>query len=132
MSGASTSSKNIAFPLSLAGGVLILLGGAINIMWMGSMSCCQNKGMMAIMQEMMGNPSVGMMTMMMTGFFATSLVAGSIVLVGAIMLARRPEEGYTWGAVIVIFSSVSILGMSGFLIGAVLGIVGGALALAGR
>ncbi|MBI3023256.1 MAG: hypothetical protein HYY68_05950 [Thaumarchaeota archaeon] len=82
-----------------------------------------------MMQEMMGNFGVGTM---MIGLFATSIVTGSIVLVGAIMLARRPDEGYTWGLVIVIFSSVSILGMGGFLAGAVLGIVGGALALAGR
>jgi len=66
------------------------------------------------------------------------LVSGIIVLISAIMLKIRPGEGMRglraccrmWGTVILVFSIVSLFGGSvGIFIGAILGIVGGALAL---
>jgi predicted benzoate:H+ symporter BenE len=41
----------------------------------------------------------------------------------------RIREHLIWGTVIIVFSAISFLGMGGFFIGSILGIVGGALAL---
>ena len=48
------------------------------------------------------------------------------------MLSLRPLEHVTWGVLIVIFSAISFVSMGGWFVGAILGIVGGALALAWR
>jgi hypothetical protein len=60
------------------------------------------------------------------------LIAGILVLIGAVMLNARPEDHVTWGAIILAFSVISLLGMGGFYVGALLGIAGGALALSRR
>ena len=66
------------------------------------------------------------------------VVLGIVVLISAIMLKIRPGEGtrglrvccMMWGTAILVFSIVSLFGGSiGGYIGAILGIVGGALAL---
>ena len=120
---AAMGRRTTAFSLSLAGGILIASGGAIGVFWMNPMmTCCQGIGMM---QGMMGSFGFGIMY----GLFMVSIVSGAIVLLGAIMLNRKPEQRYTCGLVIIIFSATSILGMGGFLVGSILGIVGGILAL---
>ncbi len=57
------------------------------------------------------------------------LVSGVIVLVSALMLRNRPSQRTLWGALILIFSVLSFFGTGGFLIGAILGIIGGIMAL---
>lgn len=74
----------------------------------------------------------GNMLGFMESYFLVGLVAGIIVLVGALMLNSRLTEHSTWGVIIVVFSAISLLGMGGFFIGAALGIAGGALALSWR
>lgn len=119
---------SIAFSLSLAGGILIVLGGAVSTLWMPGMMtvCCQNMpGMM--MPSMMFGTGVGIMT----GFFILSAISGAIVLISALMLSRsNPKKSYFLGIMIIVFSAISIVGMGGFLIGAILGIIGGALVVA--
>lgn len=57
------------------------------------------------------------------------LVSGAIVVIGAVMLRMQPQEHLTWGILILVFSIISFAGMGGYFIGALLGIIGGALAL---
>lgn len=122
-----------AFALSLVGGILMLLGGGISSMWfmfggigtggmMGTFG-----GMMGGYQGMMG--SLGFSSGWMIGLTLIGLVSGILVIVGAAMLNARPAEHASWGTVILIFSVISFLGMGGFFIGAVLGIIGGAFAI---
>ena len=60
------------------------------------------------------------------------IVAGIVVLIGAVMLYNKPEQSQAWGIVILIASTLNFLvGMGGFLAGA-LGVIGGALALSWR
>ncbi len=66
------------------------------------------------------------------GITAVGVISGIVVLVGAVMLYTRPSSAPTWGLLVLIFSIVSFFGMGGFFIGAILGVVGGALAMAGR
>lgn len=68
----------------------------------------------------------------MSGLSLLGLVSGIFVIIGALMLNTRPMEHTTWGTIILIFSIISLLGMGGFFIGAILGIIGGALALSWR
>jgi len=40
-----------------------------------------------------------------------------------------PDQQRTWGVLILVFSVLSFLGLGGFVVGAILGIVGGVFAL---
>lgn len=52
-------------------------------------------------------------------------------MASAVMLNRYPRQHQTWGIVILIFSILGVFGgMAGYLVGLVLGIVGGTLAIA--
>ena len=118
-----------AFILSLIGGVLIFMGGVVSSLWF--MSGGYNSwGMMGGSGGMMGG--WGAPFGFMGGLSLIGLVAGILVIVGALMLNARPAEHTAWGVVILVFSIVSFLGMGGFFIGALLGIAGGALTLSWR
>lgn len=106
-----------AFALSLAGGMLMLICGIITYMWFMFRS-------FSMMER------VGVFFGFMASLFIIGLISGIVVTFGAIMLNVRPEEHVTFGTIILVFSIISFLGMGGFFIGAVLGIVGGALAIA--
>jgi len=57
------------------------------------------------------------------------IIAGIVVLIGAVMLYVKPEQRQGWGIVILTASALNFfLGMGGLLAG-VLGVIGGALAL---
>ncbi len=132
----SESSPRVAFILSLIGGIVILIGGLVFSTWF-MMGGANYWGMMDGWGGMMG----GWGNMMggwgfpfghMGSFSLVALVAGVLVIIGAVMLNARPAEHITWGIIILIFSIGSFMGMGGFFIGAILGIVGGALALSWR
>ena len=126
------------FVLSLIGGVFILLGAIITSMFtfgsptiVGSMSGSVGGGMMGGMN---GGIGMGMMIGGMMGvypiFSIIGLASGALVILGAVMLYSRPFEKDLWGTVIIAFSILGVLGgMGGFMVGLVLGIVGGVLAL---
>ncbi len=61
---------------------------------------------------------------------ALGVMSGALVLVGAAMLYSRPEKTFAWGALILAFSIVGLIGMGGFFVGSILGVIGGALAIA--
>ncbi len=66
------------------------------------------------------------------GFYllsAIAVIAGIVILVGAVMIYTRPSSTQTWGTIILAFSLLSLFGMGGFFLGAILGVVGGVLAL---
>jgi bacteriorhodopsin len=60
------------------------------------------------------------------------LVSGVIMVIGAAMLRAYPQEHAMWNTVILIFSVISFVGMGGFFIGTVLGIIGYAFAISYR
>jgi hypothetical protein len=122
----SQGSINVAFILSLIGGIVIVLGGFASFFWTSQEGFWY--GMMG--HWMMGDFAYD--SGMMFGFSLAALVSGVLVIVGAIMLNARPQERTAWGIIILIFSIISLMGMGGFFIGAVLGIAGGALALSLR
>jgi hypothetical protein len=131
-----TEKPTIAFVLSLIGGIFILLGGGTMSMmgsdWIGGMM----KGYWGYgMMRAYGSgfvPWYGMMG----GYGSLGLVGiagvlfGVVVIVSSLMLYRYPADHTKWGTIVLIFSMFSILsGMDG-LVGLILGVLGGAFALA--
>jgi len=115
-----TKSKfDVAPVLSLTSGVLILVGAITSWIW--------HVSFYPSMGWMMGAPSI---MPIFTNMVVIGAVSGAIVLLSALMMSSRPSESYKWGVLVLIFSILSFFGMGGFLIGAVLGIVGGILAIA--
>ena len=60
---------------------------------------------------------------------AIGLICGVLVLFGAIMLCIKPENMKAWSIMIIAFSIPSVITGGGFIIGFILGIIGGAKAL---
>lgn len=123
---------SLAVTLSIIAGAFIIVGGGMLFMMLSY--CGSDYGMMNGFGGMMGGYShmmgdVGfpfsLMNVMVVG-----LVSGVIVLTGAIMLNANPSQHTAWGTIILVFSIVSFLGMGGLFIGGILGIIGGAFALA--
>ena len=118
------------FVLSLIAGLLILSG--VGMMMTFSYGA-PYYGMMGGYYGMM-NGYYGMMQGFggggwFYGAAAVGLIAGVVVLVGAIMIYARPNSSSPWGLLVLVFSILSFFGMGGFFIGAILGIAGGVLAM---
>ena len=86
------------------------------------------------MFNMMNGYGFGMMRGLGGGFGflgILGLIFGIIVIISAVMLYNRSGEHTTWGALILVFSVLSVFGsmMGGFGIGVILGVIGGILAI---
>lgn len=115
--------------LSLLGGVVIIVGGAllmaVSAFILPHLDYTNLKPPAHITQ--------GSMPALVSGIVGTmglfGLISGVIVLVSAIMLLTNPSRWRTWGVLTLIFSVMSFLGLGGFIVGAILGIAGGILTL---
>ena len=128
----SKGKNNLAFILSIIAGLLILCGGIVSTVWfiyggavwgdIGDMW----SGFMGGYHGMMG--SFGTPLSYMGGLSLVGLVSGAIILISAWMLNMRPQEQNMWAILIMVFSVISFLNMGGFMIGGILGLIGGAFA----
>jgi hypothetical protein len=123
----------VAFIVSLIGGLVIFIFSTINVVWFSS-GASNFGGYGSYMRGMMdGNHNfMGAYASSNSWFAGLSLIAvicGVIVIVGAVMLKAQPHQHIPWAILIIAFSAVSFIGMGGYFIGAVLGIVGGAFEL---
>jgi len=116
---------NLVSGLSLAGGAMIVLGAITSWTFQAAFFPYRG-GMMGGYEWMMGPGFASMMI----GLSITGIISGALVILGAIMMSNRPSESSKWGVLVLVFSLVSLFGMGGFLIGAILGIIGGVLAIA--
>lgn len=66
------------------------------------------------------------------GFSALYMAAGVLILAGSFKLNKKPEEAKKWGTVVLAASVAALFGMGGFIVGPLLGIIGGILALTKR
>lgn len=73
----------------------------------------------------------GMMGGMMGGgwFFYLPLIAGIMVILGAVLMKIIPKEITIWGIVVLVFSVIGFTGMGLSFIGAIIGIIGGVIAI---
>jgi hypothetical protein len=60
---------------------------------------------------------------------AVGVILGIIIIIAAVILYRNPAQITTWGIVVLVLSIISIFIGGRFIIGFILGIIGGALAL---
>jgi hypothetical protein len=120
---------NAAWILALVGGILIVLSGAL-LLGVGAFvlphvdyanvavpTGFDAAGIPALVSGMVGTMG------------AIGLVSGAIVMVAAVMLLRGTSSWRAWSALILAFSILSFVGLGGFVLGAVLGMIGGILAL---
>jgi hypothetical protein len=126
-----TTNQGITFAyiVSLVGGLIVLIASIINVVWYsygatnfggyGSFI----RGMMGGYHSFMGSNSSS--NGFLAGISLVAVICGVVVVMSAIMLRVHPQERMPWAIVIIVFSIVSFVGMGGFFIGAILGIVGG-------
>ena len=88
-------------------------------------------GMMGEGGGMMGSGMMGggFMWGLGVGASAISLGAGIVSILGGYLIYKKPETSSGWGIAIVISSVVGLVTLSGFIVGPILGIIGGILAL---
>ncbi len=116
-SSTSSSYPSAAFILSLIGGILILLAGiAYAIIY-------------ATIGTFFSLLGFGGLSALLIGLAVVALIFGVIIIIGAIMLKTKPSSSKTWGIIIIILSILSWVGGSGFVIGFILALIGGILAL---
>lgn len=122
--------------LSVIAGALILTGALLPLIWyymptgMGMNMMMQGRGMMGMYYgwsrewwwqqqlQYLGIP-----------YAIVGLVSGSLVILGSIMLGNKGYWHRAWAILILASSIVSLLSMGGFIIGSILGIIAGSLAL---
>jgi hypothetical protein len=131
---AQASSGDVAFALSLIGGILITAGSLVGVglavigrpfFWgMGGMM-----GSYYGYPQMMDGYYYGNYYGMMYGLEAFGLIMGVLVIVFAFLMRSNPPQRKTYGVLVLVFSLISLVGMGGFFIGAILGLIGGVLAL---
>lgn len=134
---------SLPFALSLAAGILIILSSTM-VLWimpmmfgnwgfMGGMMMDDGRMMMDDGRMMGGDNNVGFNNFMpfMVGIMSVGIISGILVLIGALMMYyKRSEQAKTWGIIVLIFSIIALFGGGGgFLIGTILGIIGGVLAI---
>ncbi|HVH14961.1 MAG TPA: DUF6114 domain-containing protein [Candidatus Angelobacter sp.] len=57
------------------------------------------------------------------------LICGIIVTMSAVLLRLKPSQRQTWGILVLVFSILGFFGFGGFIVGSILGIVGGIMTL---
>lgn len=125
----TTAYPKAASILSLLGGIIITLGGVLFIAasiyilpYMSFPNVTPPQGLSPTALPGLVAGIVGVM-----GTFG--LVTGGVVLVSSTMLLAKVGQRRTWGILILVFSVLSFVGLGGFILGAILGIVGGILTL---
>jgi hypothetical protein len=117
----SVSNKKIeistAAGLSLAAGIIIVIGSSVSSFW--------HTTFFPHMVWMMGQQFTdGIMVLSLVG-----IVFGAVVIVGAILMFKKPLQTRQWGVIVLVASALSFIGMGGFMIGAILGVIAGVIAL---
>ncbi len=128
----SSQERGPAYPLSLIAGALILLGGLVRAASIGILPPRAYGMGFRFVSGLLRTASVGIGPAFYQVSAIIGIVSGVIVLVGAVMLSSHLDRNASWGTVILIFSAVGLLGGGGFLVGSLLGILGGILAITWR
>jgi len=115
--------------IALAGGIIITLSGVLFVAVSAFVLPHVIYSNINVPQGLDASSIPGLVSGFVGLMGAFGLVSGIIVLVSSIMLLTGSGQARTWSVLILVFSVVSFFGMGGFVVGAVLGIVGGALVL---
>jgi hypothetical protein len=114
----------VAFGLSLAAGILIIIfGGIIPSIVISNFSIMPMTGG-GMMGGMMGGWGL------YGGWFLTvPIIAGAIIVIGSLMMRVKPNLNTAWSILIIVFSVIGLVGMGLAILGSVLGIAGGIVGL---
>lgn len=115
----SSEKPTAAFALSLIAGILIFINGAV----LGAVGSF-------IAPFIPGASETALITGILGSLTAIGVILGIIMILAAVLLYRNPAQKTMWGVIILVLSIISIFIGGGFIIGLILGIIGGALALA--
>jgi len=134
MAADAAHARSSAYPktaaiLALAGGVLMVLGGAIFIGVASFVIPHMNLSNLTVPQGMSRASLTSLISGILSVMGGFGLVCGAIVLISSTMLLAKVGTLRTWGILILVFSVLSLVGLGGFVLGAILGIVGGVLTL---
>jgi len=127
--GKSSAYPKTAAILALAGGMIIVLGGAIFIGVASFVIPHMNLSNLSVPQGISRSSLPSLISGVLSVMGGFGLVCGAIVLVSATMLLAKVGVRRTWGILILVFSVLSFVGLGGFVLGAILGILGGVLTL---
>jgi hypothetical protein len=128
----SSEKPTAAFALSLAAGILILINGAV----IGAIASFLSRIVPRFIAY--GPPRMEAILRLFVAsrflyvFAIPGIVLGIIVIAAAVLLYQNPAQNTLWGIIILVLSILSIFIGGGFIIGLVLGIIGGVLALSWR
>jgi hypothetical protein len=111
-----------AFYFALMAGILMI----INAVLLGVVA----KWFIGIMPTLPGSTGNDPTLLMELGVLG--LVFGGLVLLGALKLRFNLANKKAWGIMIIVFSVPSVIMGGGFIIGFILGIIGGKFALSGK
>lgn len=119
--------------LSIIGGALIIISGLVPL---GMLGMSGHYGMMSGTGGMMMGGRFGMMMPLQSFIWTTmavvsviSIGTGVVLIIGGYSIYGKPESTGKWGVAILVASIVGLFSMGGFIIGPILGIIGGILAL---
>jgi hypothetical protein len=71
----------------------------------------------------------GFVDSVLAGVGLAGLISGLVVLGSGVMLRAYPDQTILFGVLMVLFSILGFVGTGGFVVGAILGIAGGAMTL---
>jgi len=117
-----------AIALSITAGVLIILYGVFILATTSFMKKFQEE-MENVSGEEFPLEFFEFMGNLLLVFSIVGIIFGILVVLGGIMIYTKPHQSKMWGVAVIIFSILSIFGGGGFIVGMVLGIVGGILAI---
>jgi hypothetical protein len=115
--------------IALAGGLIITLSGVLFVAVSALVLPNLAYSNISVPQGLPASAIPGLVSGFVGLMGIFGLVSGAIVLVSSVMLLTNSGQPRTWSVLILVFSVLSFVGMGGFVVGAVLGIVGGALVL---
>ena len=117
--------RSAQFVLSFAGGIIILIGGIVSLLWL-VIDFPPSFDPLADLRNIIGEQEFRSFQIRYT---VAGLSSGVAVILTSLMLKMRPQESKRWGIMIIVLSVMSILGMGGFIFGMALGIIGGTIAI---
>jgi len=115
--------------VALAGGLIITLSGILFVAASAFILPNLTYTNVSVPQGLSASAMPGLISGFVGLMGIFGLVSGAIVLISSVMLLTNLGQPRTWSVLILVFSVLSFVGMGGFVVGAVLGIVGGALVL---
>jgi hypothetical protein len=110
------------FTLSLIAGILIVSNSAL----LGVVA----RWFLGIMPTLPGSSAND--PLVFYALSAIGIILGVLVTFGAILLHSKPANKKAWGIMIIAFSITSVITGGGFVIGFLLGIIGGKMSLSGN